>query len=37
VERLGGGKALQEALQRTGAVADARAILDASETHLEAA
>jgi tRNA-dihydrouridine synthase B len=37
VERLGGGKALQEALQRTGTVADARAILDASETHLEAA
>ncbi len=37
VERFGGGKALQEALQRTGTVADARAILDASETHLEAA
>jgi tRNA-dihydrouridine synthase B len=37
VERLGGGKALQEALQRTGTVADARAILDASNTHLEAA
>src|SRR3954466_1668203 len=33
VERLGGGKALQEALQRTATIDDARAVLDA---HLAA-
>jgi nifR3 family TIM-barrel protein len=37
VERLGGGKHLQEALQRTASVQDARSILAASELVAEAA
>jgi tRNA-dihydrouridine synthase B len=37
VERLGDGKALQEALQRTATVADARAVLNARERLPEAA
>jgi tRNA-dihydrouridine synthase B len=37
VERLGGGKALQEALQRTATVAEARAVLSGLETLPRAA
>jgi tRNA-dihydrouridine synthase len=37
VERLGGGKALQEALQRTATVTEARAVLGALGTLAEAA
>jgi len=37
VERLGGGKALQQSLQRTATVAAARAVLNAPEALLEAA
>jgi tRNA-dihydrouridine synthase B len=37
VERLGGGKELQQSLQRTATVAAARAVLSAPETLLEAA
>jgi hypothetical protein len=37
VERLGAGKAVQEALQRTATVTEARAVLDGLRTLPEAA